>query len=79
MTKHPGDQTPEPEGGRAAERLRQFRQARQPAPAPEEDTEQAGQGAARDEDARHTGQGVAPDEATSHGADESAIHKDRDN
>ena len=30
MTKRPGDKTPEPPGGRAAERLRMFEEARQP-------------------------------------------------
>jgi hypothetical protein len=30
MTKRPGDRTPEPEGGRAAERLRMFEDARRP-------------------------------------------------
>jgi hypothetical protein len=40
MTRREDDQSPEPEGGRAAERLRQFLDARQPitepAPAPNE-------------------------------------------
>jgi hypothetical protein len=65
MTKRQGDQTPEPEGGRAAERLRQFREARQPSPAPEEDTEP-------------TEQDMAPDEASSHDADEPAMREDDD-
>jgi len=30
MTKRPGDKTPEPAGGRAAERLQMFEDARQP-------------------------------------------------
>ena len=30
MTKRPGDKTPEPPGGRAAERLRMFEEARWP-------------------------------------------------
>jgi len=30
MTKRPGDKTPEPPGGRAAERLRMFEEARRP-------------------------------------------------
>jgi hypothetical protein len=30
MTKRPGDKTPEPPGGRAAERLRMFEDARRP-------------------------------------------------
>jgi hypothetical protein len=30
MTKRPGDKTPQPPGGRAAERLRMFEEARQP-------------------------------------------------
>ena len=30
MTKRPGDKTPEPSGGRAAERLRMFEEARRP-------------------------------------------------
>ena len=30
MTKRPGDKTPAPPGGRAAERLRMFEEARQP-------------------------------------------------
>ena len=33
MTKRPGDETPEPPGGRAAERLRMFEEARRPKPA----------------------------------------------
>jgi hypothetical protein len=33
--KRPGDDTPEPPGGRAAERLRMFEKARQPPGAPE--------------------------------------------
>jgi hypothetical protein len=35
MTKRPGDETPEPAGGRAAERLRMFEDARQPKSDPE--------------------------------------------
>jgi hypothetical protein len=36
MTQRPGDHGPPAEGGHAAERLRQFREARQPtAPAPD--------------------------------------------
>ena len=31
MTKRPDDPTPEPPGGRASERLKQFEQARKPA------------------------------------------------
>jgi hypothetical protein len=34
MTKRPGDKTPEPPGGRAAERLRMFEEARRPKAAP---------------------------------------------
>jgi hypothetical protein len=30
MTRRPGDRTPEPPGGRAAERLRMFEDARRP-------------------------------------------------
>ena len=30
MTRRPGDKTPEPPGGRAAERLRMFEEARRP-------------------------------------------------
>jgi hypothetical protein len=30
MTKRPGDKTPDPPGGRAAERLRMFEEARRP-------------------------------------------------
>jgi hypothetical protein len=30
MTRRPGDKTPEPPGGRAAERLRMFEDARRP-------------------------------------------------
>jgi CelD/BcsL family acetyltransferase involved in cellulose biosynthesis len=30
MTRRPGDRTPEPMGGRAAERLRMFEEARRP-------------------------------------------------
>jgi hypothetical protein len=30
MTRRPGDKTPEPPGGRAAERLRMFEDARKP-------------------------------------------------
>jgi hypothetical protein len=30
MVRRPGDKTPEPPGGRAAERLRMFEQARRP-------------------------------------------------
>jgi hypothetical protein len=33
MIRSPGDKTPPPPGGRAAERLRMFEEARQPAPA----------------------------------------------
>jgi hypothetical protein len=33
VTKRPGDETPEPPGGRAAERLRMFEEARRPKPA----------------------------------------------
>ena len=54
MTRRPGDQTPPGEGGNAAERLRQFRQARQPTgPAPETSTEPSrapGSGGERRED-----------------------------
>ena len=40
MTRRPGDQAPPGDGGHAAERLRQFRQARQPTgPAPETSAE----------------------------------------
>jgi len=35
MIRRPGDKTPPPPGGRAAERLRMFEEARQPAPARE--------------------------------------------
>jgi hypothetical protein len=34
MTKRPGDNTPEPPGGRAAERLKMFEDARKPAADP---------------------------------------------
>ncbi len=34
MTRRPGDRTPEPPGGRAAERLRMFEEARRPKKVP---------------------------------------------
>jgi hypothetical protein len=34
MTKRPGDKTPDPPGGRAAERLRMFEDARRPTAVP---------------------------------------------
>ena len=37
MTRRPGDKTPPPPGGRAAERLRQFEQARFPKQPPKGD------------------------------------------
>ncbi len=37
MTKRPGDTTPEPEGGRAAERLRMFLDARRGREVPDTD------------------------------------------
>lgn len=43
MTKRRGDKTPEPPGGRAGERLRQFLDARMPHPEPDQDAEDAEQ------------------------------------
>ena len=37
MTRRPGDKTPEPPGGRAAQRLRMFEEARGRPPAPTPD------------------------------------------
>jgi hypothetical protein len=37
MVRRPGDNSPEPPGGRAAERLRTFEESRRPQPVPAED------------------------------------------
>ena len=45
MIRRPGDTTPEPPGGRAAERLRMFERARQPSKnSPDKKTKRSGKG-----------------------------------
>ena len=44
MVKRPSDTTPEPPGGRAAERLRMFEQARRPSGALKSKTTKSGRG-----------------------------------
>ena len=69
MTRKPGDNTPEPPGGRAAERLREFIDQRFPdgVPSPETRSEQAvdtGSDSAQDESGQHDESRLAERDST---------------
>lgn len=59
MTKRRGDQSPEPRGGRAAERLRQFLEARMP-PAESKEAEEESEKEAQAEAGQEPEQEAAP-------------------